>query len=384
MSRGQPESTYDVAVVGAGIVGLAHAWMAARRGYRVALFDRSQWAHGASIRNFGMVWPIGQEPGAPAEIALRSRELWLELAEQSGLWINPCGSIHLAHRDDELPVLEEFCSLAEGSGLSVQLLSSQEVLAKSPAVNPSGLLGGLWSDTELCVNPRQAIAQTPGFLREALGVATHFNTLITSVTEGTLAASDGRTWKADRIVVCSGSDFQTLFPDVFASAGLKRCKLQMMRTDSQPDEWRIGPHLASGLTLRHYRSFAACPSLAVLQARIARESPELDRFGIHVMASQNNAGEVILGDSHEYDDDVAPFDKNEIESLMLRELSRIVSIRDWNIAERWHGIYAKHPELLIFEAEPLTGVHIAVGPGGAGMTMSFGLADKSWKEWHGS
>lgn len=384
MNRTPPESSYDVAVVGAGIVGLAHAWMAVRRGYKVALFDRSEQAHGASIQNFGMVWPIGQEPGTSADIGLRSRELWLELAEQSGLWINPCGSIHLAHREDEMPVLEEFCSIATNSELRVQMLSAQEVLAKSPAVNPSGLLGGMWSDTELCVNPRLTIAKIPEFLSESLGVETHFNTLINSVTKKTLTSSDGRMWNADRIVICSGSDFQTLFPDVFATSGLKRCKLQMMRTASQPDGWRIGPHLASGLTLRHYKSFSACPSLPALCERIANESPELDRFGIHVMASQNDAGEVILGDSHEYDADVAPFDKNEIDTLMLRELRKLVTLQDWDIAERWHGIYAKHPEKLIFEANPLTGVYIAVGPGGAGMTMSFGLADKCWKEWHGS
>lgn len=384
MSRNESESCYDVAVVGAGIVGLAHAWMASRRGYRVALFDRSEQAHGASIRNFGMVWPIGQPLGTPVETALRSRQLWLELSEQSGLWVNPCGSIHLAHRDDELPVLEEFCSLAENSELRVQMLSTDQVLVKSPAVNPSGLLGGMWSDTELCVNPRQAISKIPEFLRESMGVVTHFKTLITSVTEGTLTASSGQTWKADRIVICSGNDFQTLFPEVFATSGLKQCKLQMMRTGCQPDGWRIGPHLASGLTLRHYQSFSTCPSLPALCERIASESPELDQFGIHVMASQNDAGEVILGDSHEYDAEVAPFDKNEIDELMLRELRKLISIRDWNIAERWHGIYAKHPTKLIFEAEPLAGVHIAVGPGGAGMTMSFGMADNRWKEWHGS
>ncbi|WP_154403468.1 FAD-dependent oxidoreductase, partial [Bordetella pertussis] len=45
--------TYDVVVVGAGMLGIAHAWAAARRGLSVAVVERSQRAHGATIRNFG-------------------------------------------------------------------------------------------------------------------------------------------------------------------------------------------------------------------------------------------------------------------------------------------------------------------------------------------
>jgi glycine/D-amino acid oxidase-like deaminating enzyme len=47
-------------------------------------------------------------------------------------------------------------------------------------------------------------------------------------------------------------------------------------------------------------------------------------------------------------------------------------------------VYAKHPALPVFEANPAPGIHICTGTGGAGMTMSFGLAEQMWSRWAGS
>ncbi|MBA4020520.1 MAG: TIGR03364 family FAD-dependent oxidoreductase [Pirellula sp.] len=371
----------EIAVVGAGIVGLANAWSAAARGHRVTLFERDRHAEGASVRNFGMGWPIGQPAGELRDIAMKSRNCWLTLSHEAGVWVQPCGSIHLAHRADEWDVLREFHAAAAQAKIECELLDAAGVLSRSPAANPDGLLGGLFSPTELCVNPRRAVPEIAAWLTKRYGVRCEFSATVTGVDGRAVRTADGRTFSADRTIVCGGSDFQTLFPEVFASAGLRRCKLQMLKTVPQPDGWRLGPHLASGLTLRHYHNFDVCPSLAALKRRIAVETPELDEFGIHIMASQNDAGEIILGDSHEYDAEISPFDRSRIDELILRELRKIICLPDWTIAERWNGVYGKLASGPCLEATPIPGVHVMVGTGGAGMTMSFGLAERAWRRW---
>jgi FAD dependent oxidoreductase TIGR03364 len=371
---------YDVAVVGGGIVGLAHAWMAARRRLRVVLLERTAAAEGASVRNFGMIWPIGQPTGELHSLALRSREFWLELDSLGVLPVESCGSIHLAHRQDELAVQEEFC---RSSSHEVQMLTAREVVRKSALANPDGLLAGMFSPTELRVDPRSTSARIAAWLGQSQGVETCFHTSVIGVDDGVLTASDRRSWKAERVIVCSGSDLQTLYPSDLQQSGLIPCKLQMLKTVAQPNASSPAPHLASGLTLGHYKAFRECTSLPRLRSRIESESPELVRFGIHVMASQFPGGEITLGDSHEYGNAVTPFDSTEIDELIVRECRKVFRLSDWTIRQRWNGIYCKHPSLPVFEGTAEDGTCIFVGTGGAGMTMSFGLAERSWKRWQG-
>lgn len=371
----------DVAVVGAGIVGLAFAWEAARRGRSVVLFDRSERAEGASVRNFGMVWPIGQVPGPDHARAMRSRERWLELKQRGVTWVAECGSLHLAHADDEDAVLREFADeVAPALGVSCSYLPADRAARDFPAVNPAGLKGALHSPAELAVNPPEAIARIPHFLAEAYGVAFRPATAVVGVEMPRVVTAAGETWHADRVFVCSGTDFRTLFPGVYAAAGIRRCKLQMMKTRPQPGGWRLGPHLAGGLTLCHYSSFALCRALPALRDRFAATMPEYLRYGIHVMAAQNDRGEVVIGDSHEYDGAIGPFDKPEIDELILAYLRKLVRLPDVAIAARWHGSYAKHPDRPVVYAEPQPGCVVATAPGGAGMTLAFGLAADWWEE----
>src|ERR1700761_9357571 len=123
----------DVAIVGAGILGLAHAYLAAKAGKSVAVFERSPRAAGASVRNFGMVWPIGQPAGTMLALSLRSRELWLEILAKTKLPARETGSLHVTYREDEAAVAQEFAELGPKLGYECSWLKPCAVLARSQA-----------------------------------------------------------------------------------------------------------------------------------------------------------------------------------------------------------------------------------------------------------
>jgi FAD dependent oxidoreductase TIGR03364 len=371
----------DIAVVGGGILGLAHAWVLARSGRRVVLFERNRRASGASVRNFGMIWPIGQPAGDRHQLAMRSRELWLEALKAAKLSFRPTGSLHVAHHEDEAEVLREFAAIAPARDCMCEWLSPEATLARSEAINPSGLMGSLWSAAELTVDPREFIACFPDYLKE-LGVELRYGMPVRSIDlprvfAASSANSGAETWEVDQAVICAGDDFETLFPETFSASGITRCKLQMMRTMPQPGAWQLGPSLAAGLTLRFYKSFLICASLSRLKARIAAEKSEYDRWGIHVLASQTADGAITLGDSHEYGLEPDVFNKSEIDDLILREAAGFMKLPSWTVAERWQGVYAYHPDRVAFCAEPAPAVRVVTAPGGAGMTLSFGLAEQT-------
>jgi FAD dependent oxidoreductase TIGR03364 len=367
----------DVIVVGGGIMGLAFAWEAARRGRRVTLLERSDAARGASIRNFGMVWPVGQPAGERHALAMRSRSRWLELRDAGAVWAAECGSVHVVFEEDEARVLAEFADRAPGLGVPCELLAGPEAARRFPAI-PADARAVLWSPTELAVNPPRAIAAVAAHLATVYGVDIRFSTTVVGIDMPVVTTSCGQRLEAAQVIVCGGADFETLFPDLWAASGTRRCKLQMLRTRPQPDGWRLGPHAAGGLTLAHYAGFEICPSLTALKQRLAASMPAHTAAGIHVMASQNEAGEVILGDSHDYDAPLDPFESEAIDDLILAYARRMLRLPDWSIAARWHGVYAKGPDPIHFAAEPQPGCVVMGSPGGAGMTLAFGLAERWW------
>src|SRR5262249_824980 len=169
-------------------------------------------------------------------------------------------------------------------------------------------------------------------------------------------------------------DLQALAPTARPALGRRGRRLRVRRPRGVGG--RVGPPLAAGLTLGHYDAFTDCPSLPHLKQRFACELPDYVRWGIHVLVSQTEAGELTIGDSHEYDEAVTPFDNPAIDELVLEYLRSFADVEHLEIASRWHGVYVKHPRDPFCVLTPAANVTALVGFGGAGMTLSFGAAEE--------
>ena len=365
-------------IIGAGVVGLAAAYIARSAGLSVTVLERHPLACGASVRNFGMLWPIGQPTGPLHDLAIRSRALWQHAAETTGLWLNPCGSLHLAHHEDEQAVLEEF--IAQSPARSLSLLTADQVREITPAaasrLGPVRLRAGLHSTTEAAVNPRTASAHLAQWLAAQPNVSIQFNALVREVSDSHAITARGERHDFDFCLICGGADITTLYPDFLSTHTLRLCKLHMLRL-ADPGV-RFPAPLMSDLGLVRYLGYRG-PRLPALRARLVAEQPAHLADGIHLIAVQHTDGSLVVGDSHHYDASPDPFQPQDVDARMLEEFTAVTGLRAPEVTERWIGIYPSGPDTAFTEAVA-DGVRLVMVTSGTGASTAFAIGEETVAE----
>ena len=358
--------------MGAGIVGLAHAAAAIRRGLRVAIVERDVRPSQASIRNFGFVTVSGQAAGLSRERALRTRKIWMEVAAAAGIPILQRGAVVVARREEALAVLEEFAGGAMGEGCA--LWDAGRARHEIPAL-ASSVAGALWSPHELRVEAREALPLLATWL-ESRGVAFTWGAAALHMDAHSLRHSNGAL-EAECFVFAPGSDVATLFPEVARRVGLRLCKLQMMRLAPQAGAWRLPGVALSDLSLVRYEGFASQPSAAALRARLERECPVELECGVHLIVAQGADGSLVVGDSHAYGDAADPFASARVEALILDELRALLRLSLEQVWERWVGFYPVS-QVGPVVSEPIgANAQLVVVTSGTGMSTAFAIGEET-------
>lgn len=364
-------ATYDLAVIGGGIIGLAHAYAAARLGKRVCVIERDVRANGASIRNFGFITVTGQARGDSWRLARRTRDLWVELAPQAGIRIEHEGLYLTARSAEAVAVIETFLGTEMGEGC--RLLSPREFRALSPEIGGDDLKGVLHSPHEVRVESRLAVHQLAAWLEAAMGVVFLRQTAAYEVAPPRVLTSRGAV-EAGAVVVCPGDDFATLYPERIAAYDLRKCRLSMLKL-ADPGG-RLPGAIMSDLGLARYRGYADLPEASALKAKLMAEQPRHFANGVHLIVAQGADGALIVGDSHHYADLPDPFAPASAEEDILDEFERVFGRAPPPVLERWTGIYAVADDRTYLIDAPAPDVRLVIVTSGTGASTGFGIAER--------
>jgi len=372
-------SAYDVAIVGAGIVGLAHALAAAKAGKRVVVIDRDPRANGASIRNFGFVTVTGQERGESWALAMRTRDLWAQIAPQAGIAIEQRGLIVTVRRPDAVAVIKAFLETEMGEGC--RWLDGSAFRREHGQVAAPDTLGALISPHELRVESRLALPQLAAWLQSVHGVTLLTNTAVHAVEPPWIETSRGLV-EAETAIVCPGDDLVSLYPDRIAAYRPQRCRLSMLRL--APPGFRLPAPLMSDLSLVRYAGYAALPQAKALRRQLDDEQAAHLANGVHLIVVQSADGSLVVGDSHHYDDQPAPFAPAEAEACILDEFHRATALTPPPVIERWVGTYPVAEGRTYFIDAPADDVRLVMVTSGTGASTAFAIAERTVADLFGS
>ena len=362
----------DVLVVGAGIVGLSHALAAVERGLTVTVIDRDTRAVGASVRNFGHACVTAQS-GELLELALVAREKWVRYGALAGFFRVESGALAVARTAAESAVLEELSASRESG--QVQLLTAHAVRERVGAASDPAIRGGALLRDDLRVDPREAVAALAAWLAEQPGAQFLWRTSFLGAADGVVSTSRGDI-RAERTIVCVGHDLDLLYPDLADEYEVERCALQMARV-AAPAGFTLGPAVLTGTSMLRYPAFAETDAAASLRTEMAVEHPELLDIVANIMFTQRPDGTLLVGDSHRYGLTQDPFLAESTTDTLLAEIRRVLGI-ELTVVERWQGIYASSARQPFLIAEVAPGVTAAIVTSGVGMTISLGLAEKTF------
>jgi FAD dependent oxidoreductase TIGR03364 len=370
-------NSYDLIVVGAGIVGLAHAYTAAKRGLKVCVVERDAACVGASIRNFGFITVTGQGAGDTWRRARRAREVWGEVAPLAGIDAIHHGLYLTAFRPQAMTVLEEFMGTEMAE--QCELLDVAEAARRAPVLQLHGAQGVLYSPHEMRVESRTAIGLLTKYLAEAHGVTFRFAEAVLEVATPRVRTSRA-VLHAERVVVCTNTDINGLFAERIAAYDLRLCLLHMLRVMPEAG-FKLPGSVMADLSLVRYHGYSKLPAAQKLLTQIQAEEGESPDNGIHLIVVQSADGSLVVGDSHHYSQAPEPFADQRVDDLILRHLHETLKLASSTVTERWVGIYPSSRSTDCVIDKPDDATRLVIVTSGTGASTAFGIAEDTFGGW---
>jgi glycine/D-amino acid oxidase-like deaminating enzyme len=338
------ESIYDVAVIGAGIVGAACAYFLGREGLRVAVLEKGIVGGGATAAGMGHLVAMDD---SPAQLALTklSLELWSELQGwlPASVEYRQTGTLWIAADDEEMGEVRRKYELYRAEGLACEMLDSRALAEAEPNLRRP-LAGALQVLGDGVIYPPTAaqfllqLGTERGALFTGCGVS--------SIERDAVLLGDGRRISAGWVVNAAGCSAVELTAGVV----MRRRKGHLIITDRYPG------------FLRHQ----------VVELGYLKSAHSVTADSVAFNLQPRATGQILIGSSRQYDDESTAVDHGIVRRMIQRACEYMPGVAGLSALRIWTGFRAATPDKLPLigpSAENLR-VLLATGHEGLGITTS--------------
>jgi len=356
--------TYDVAVIGAGVIGTSCAYHLVKKGLSVALVDRNNVARGTSSHCDAVALIVDKQPGVDAAMGYASIQRFLELQNEldSDFELHQRGCLYACDTEQEMEVAAQYARDMQADGYNVNALSPKELLEHEPFL-AKDLIGGLFSDIDLGLNPyKLCFAFVDTVLGKGLDLYTYTN--VTGVRlDGEKRVQGVDTDKGfipcGKVVNACG----VWSPEIGRMAGLEI-----------PVEPRKGVILVSA------PSFKFCNQkvqefgymISKFSNHECKRDPELEKYEVSFVIEPTDANNVLIGSSRNFAGYDISTEMEIIHVIAKRAIRFYPILKDLNCVRTYAGLrpfLADHLPL-ITQVDEVPGYYIATGHEGDGISMA--------------
>lgn len=334
--------SFDVLIVGAGIVGVSCALELSMAGLTVGIVERDIVGSGATAAGMGHI-VVMDDSEAQLMLTRFSRTLWHHLVQQGQdqhEWMR-CGTIWVAADDEEMQAVHDKHALYHAHNIACEVLDAGQLYDCEPNLRP-GLFGGLLvPDDGVVYAPRSAMTLFKH--AEQFGATLLHGNAVRLVVDG-VQLEDGQVLKGDILIVANGACARELLPEL----PIRPRKGHLAITDRYPGFVR---HQL--IELGYVKNAHAASGSSVA-------------FNIQPRAT----GQVLIGSSRQFDEQSGEIDHPILSRMLTRTLAYMPDLAQCNCIRIWTGFRAATPDglPLIGPHPELPGIWLATGHEGLGIT----------------
>lgn len=340
--------SFDIIIVGAGIVGAACAAECAEAGLKTLILDRGIASGGTTAAGMGHI--VVMDDSEP-QFALTeySRRLWLQLHDQlsTDVEYEVCGTLWVAADDEEMAEARRKEKYYTERKALVEILDGDGLRRVEPNLRP-GLAGGLRVVDDGVIYPPCA---TRFLLDKACRHGAEFRTgaaVTALLPEGGVALADGSRIAAGRSVNATGPWSPELMPGV----PVRKRKGHLVITERYPG-------------FVHHQ---------IVELGYLKSAHSVSKDSVAFNIQPRQTGQMLIGSSRQYDAEGTEVDHGILGRMLARAMEYLPALAKLSATRVWTGHRAATPDKL-----PLIGpslehdrIWLASGHEGLGITTSLG------------